>query len=198
MVSFHLSLDLLDTNIDFPENCFDMVVFSHCSWYFEHPNMLASLFERVRPWAKRLAYAEWKLVPDRFSQLPHILAALLQTHILSLCPTAHRYNVVSLITPALAREMAERAGWRIVEQAELDCSVLQDAVWEGRVAHELVDEFAPRLDDYAKSAVLAEQQLLIATEQLIGGGSSRNPRDRERLILSRAIQSLPTHTFLAI
>lgn len=198
LVSFHVCLDLLDPEVDFEENAFDMIVFSHSSWYFEHPQILSSIFRRAHRWAKRLAYAEWNLMPNRFSQVSHLLAALLQTHILSLCPTASRYNVVSLITPAMAREMAEEAGWQIVRRTELDCSTLQDGIWEGRVAHELVRDFAPCLDDYARSLVLAEQQLLIATERLLGGATSLNPEERELLIRGGKIHSLSTHAFVAM
>jgi len=197
-VTFHVSMDLLDPKIDFAKDTFDMVVFSHCSWYLDHPKTLAALFQRARGWAKRLAYAEWNLVPDRFSQVPHVLAALLQTHIISLCPSAHRRNIVSLIPPALAREMAEKAGWRIAQHIEIDCSRLQDAVWEGRVAHELANEFTPHLDEYSKSVVQAEQYLLSATEQFIGGASSRDPKVRERLMSERKIQSLSTQAFIAV
>lgn len=194
--SLHLGLDLLDERVDFPPDSFDMVVFSHCSWYFERPGLLAELFRRARPWAKSLAYAEWDLIPRSHEQTPHLLAALLQLNVLALCPSAPRRNVVSLILPEDARRMAEEAGWRLVRQREFETSSLQDVVWEGRVAHELA-AFSERMTPAARSLIEGQQRLLIELERRIGGASSKDPRNRVGLIAENRVKSLNAWAFLA-
>ena len=64
-VEFRLSTDLLDETLDFPSKAFDLVVFSHCSWYMARAKVLEESFQRVRPWAVCLGYAEWDLHPSR-------------------------------------------------------------------------------------------------------------------------------------
>ena len=195
-VTLRMGLDLLDPDVDFPPDSFDLVVFSHSSWYLEQPDMLRALFARTRPWAKALAYAEWNLIPECFEQLPHLLAALLQLNVLALYPGARRRNVVSLILPEQARRMAGETGWRIGRQRGFDTANLQDAVWEGRVAHELA-EYRERMDPYARGVVDGQRQLLLAVEQALGGASSKDPQARAGLIRQGCFKSLSTHAFLA-
>jgi SAM-dependent methyltransferase len=197
VTSFRVGLDLLENDIDFPPKSFDMVVFSHCSWYFERPDVLGALFSRVRPWAKSLAYAEWSPIPDSLAQLPHLLAALLQLQVLALYPGAVRRNVVSLILPRQAREMAASSGWRIVRRHICDTVSLQDAVWEGRVAHELA-QFRHKMNPAQNAFIASCQELLATVEERIGGGSSLHPEARQELIDAGRLHSLPTEAFLAV
>ncbi len=203
-VTFHVCMDLLDSGVDFPEKSFDMAVFSHCSWYLETPGMLESLFRRVRPWAKRLAFAEWDIVPSRISQLPHFFAAMMQSHILSLCPAAYRdavesggglYNIVSIITPDLAKHMAQNAGWTIERETSFDCAALQDGVWEGRVAHELADEYSGILGECARNMVETEQLILRCLERRVTGSSVTNPKEKQQ---KGRTESLSTYAFNAV
>lgn len=80
-IDFRLSTDLLSPDLAFQYGAFDLVVFSHCSWYMSPAAELQKSFERVRPWARRLGYAEWDLVPRTVRQMPHFVAILLQIHI---------------------------------------------------------------------------------------------------------------------
>jgi SAM-dependent methyltransferase len=194
--SLRLGLDLLDEDVDFPPDSFDMVVFSHCSWYFEQPETLAGLFRRTRRWAKSLAYAEWDLLPRGYEQVPHLLAALLQLNVLALCPSARQRNVVSLILPQDARRMAEQGGWRLARERDFDTSSLQDAVWEGRVAHELA-AFSARMTPYARGVIEGQQRLLAELERRIGGATSRDPGSRAGLIKENRIKTLNAYAFLA-
>ena len=61
-IEFRVSTDLFDEGLDFPLKAFDLVVFSHSSWYMTSAKVLQESFRRVRPWAVRLGYAEWDLV----------------------------------------------------------------------------------------------------------------------------------------
>jgi len=114
-ITFQVSTDILSPAIEFPHNMFDLVVFSHSSWYLTDPEELLKLLVRVRPWAKRLAYAEWDIVPQNSMQVPHMLSVLLQVHLKALIPQLDVLNVGSLILPQDVRSMAETAGWNIID-----------------------------------------------------------------------------------
>jgi len=121
-IDFLLSTDLLESQWDFPEKTFNLAIFSHSSWYMSSPQELYRLFARVRPWARYLGYAEWDLRPRCRRQIPHALAAILQTHVQRVWTQALPANVHSLILPEDARLWAERAGWNIVKEQIVDTS----------------------------------------------------------------------------
>ena len=126
-IEFLRSTNLLDPHIDFPENAFDLAVFTHSSWYMSSPQELQQLFARVRLWARRLGYAEWDARPRHLQQLPHLLAVLLQAHAHSVASQTSIANVRSLILPEHARLLAENAGWTITEEKIIDTSTRSSA-----------------------------------------------------------------------
>jgi ubiquinone/menaquinone biosynthesis C-methylase UbiE len=163
-IEFLLSTDLLDPQIDFPENAFDLAVFSHSSWYMSSPQELQQLFARVRLWARRLGYAEWDVRPRHLQQLPHLLAVLLQAHAHSVAPQTSTANVRSLILPEHARLLAENAGWTITEEKIIDTSTPlgYGKAWEIHKALEMAEALTAS-DDVAeevRSLLTAEKRLL--------------------------------------
>src|SRR5262249_25253289 len=182
-IEFLLSTDLLDPHIDFPENTFDLVVFSHSSWYMSSPQELHRLFARVRPWARGLGYAEWDARPRHLQQLPHLLAVLLQVHAHSIAPQTSPANTRSLILPDQGRLLAEKAGWSIIEERIIDTSTLlgYGKIWEIQKAIEMAEALI------ASDAVAEDVRgLLTAEKQLL----SRLSRETRNL-------SLSTYAFLA-
>jgi len=163
-IEFLLSTDLRDSHIDFPENAFDLAVFSHSSWYMSSPQELQQLFTRVRLWARRLGYAEWDARLRHLQQLPHLLAVLLQAHAHSVAPQTSTANVRSLILPEDARLLAENAGWTITEEKVIDTSTPlgYGKSWEIHKALEMAEKLIAS-DDVAediRSLLTAEKQLL--------------------------------------
>lgn len=163
-IEFLRSTDLLDPHIDFPENAFDLAVFSHSSWYMSSPQELSRLFARVRPWARRLGYAEWDARPQHLQQLPHLLAVLLQAHAHSVAPQTSTANVRVLILPEQARLLAENTGWTLREEKIIDTSTPlgYGKSWEIHKAIEMAEALTAA-DDVAadvRSLLTAEKQLL--------------------------------------
>jgi hypothetical protein len=152
--------------IEFPPNMFDLAVFSHSSWYLSEPEELLKLLVHIRPWAKRLAYAEWDLVPQNIMQVPHMLSVLLQIHLKSLMPQIDVMNIGSLILPQDARSMAETAGWSIIDEKRIHSSTLlkDGKVREIQNALTLVEQFtqhrADSLSHYAYTSLISEAKLL--------------------------------------
>ncbi len=165
-ITFKTSTDLMNPEIEFPQHMFDFVIFSHNSWYLTEPEELLKLFIRVRPWAKRLGYAEWDIVPQNITQVSHMLSVLLQTHVKALMPQIEMLNVGSLILPQDVDSMAETAGWNIKDQKRINSSTsLKDGKgWEIQNARFLVKEFKQQrtdsISDYAYASIIAEAKLL--------------------------------------
>ncbi len=159
-----LSTDLLDPQVDFPENAFDLAVFSHSPWYMSSSQELHRLFARVRPWARRLGYAEWDARPQHLQQLPHLLAVLLQVHAHSVAPQISTANVRSLILPDQARLLVENAGWTITEEKIIDTSTPlgYGKSWEIHKALEMAEELiaSDNVSEDVRSLLTAETQLL--------------------------------------
>ena len=167
-ITFQVSTDIMSPTVEFPSTMFDMAVLSHSSWYLTAPEELQKIMERLRPWAKQLAYAEWDIVPQNIMQVPHMLAVLLQVHLKALLPHLEVLNVGSLILPQDVRSMAETAGWSIVVERRIGSStMLKDGKgWEIQNALHLVEEYiSQRTDDvsqYASASIIAEAKLLSA------------------------------------
>ena len=163
-IEFLLSTDLLDPHRYFPKNAFDLAVFSHSSWYMSSPQELYRLFARVRPWARRLGYAEWDARLRHLQQLPHLLAILLQAHAYSIAPQTSTANVRALILPEHARILAENAGWTITAEKIIDTSTLlgYGKSWEIHKALEMAEALLASDDvaDDVRSFLTAEKQLL--------------------------------------
>jgi len=165
-IEFLLSVDLLAPQLAFPEHTFDLAVFSHCSWYLSSPRELYRLFARVRPWAKRLAYAEWDARPRHLHQLPHVLAIVLQAQMHSIAPQLSTANIRSLILPEDARLLARDAGWIIKEEKSVDTSIPlgYGKSWEIHKALEMAEQFAVSddvlLPEGVRGMLLVRKQLL--------------------------------------
>ena len=182
-IEFLLSTDLLDPHRDFPENAFDLAVFSHSSWYMSSPQELQRLFTRVRPWARRLCYAEWDARPQYLQQLTHLLAVLLQIHAHSVAPQTSTANVRSLILPEHARLLAENAGWTITEEKIIDTSTPlgYGKAWEIHKALEMAEALT------ASDDVAEDVRRLLAAEKWLLRWMAHETRN----------MSLSTYAFLA-
>ncbi len=184
-IEFRTSTDLLHPEVLFPEKAFDVVIFSHSSWYFSEPEELFQLFMRVRPWAKRLGYAEWDIFPRNIMQVPHMLSILLQVHLKAFKPQMSLLNVHSLILPQDVYQMAERAGWKVIHERQVDSSTL---LWDGKdseiryalkLAEEFVQDEEKGVSEYARDFINTEKKLL------------------SRIAKETQMMSLSTYAFLA-
>jgi SAM-dependent methyltransferase len=134
-IDFRFGFDVLDST--FPDDTFDHVVLSQCAWYFASLDQLRATLARVRPWAKRLCFAEWDLRPSAHEQLAHLLAVQIQGMIEA---TGERGNG-NIRTPfsreTLLRILAE-SGWQATEPRTIDTTGLHDAAWEITNCREVV------------------------------------------------------------
>jgi SAM-dependent methyltransferase len=162
-IDIRFGVDLVDGAIGFDPDAFDAIVLAHCSWYFGSQQELRRLLTRIRPWARRLYFAEWDLTVRTVDQLPHLLAVLIQGTV----EAAGARGIGNVRTPfsrTRTRTNLAAAGWRIMSDEPLIAPEMQDADWEINAALHLVDHesrFAA-LPDALRDLVASEADTLRA------------------------------------
>lgn len=106
---------------------FTTIVFSHCLWYFGSTNEVLEAFKAAQKHGvKYMLLAEWSLRAGNMSAVPHVLAALLQSH----APVPEG-NIRLLLSPYAIKSLAEQAGWTMDrEDIVTPQPELQDGRWE--------------------------------------------------------------------
>ncbi|CAM3278038.1 class I SAM-dependent methyltransferase [Filibacter tadaridae] len=123
------NIDILDATVDFPEEAFDYIVFSHCSWYLQSAEELEGLLRKIRKWGKKLCFAEWDARIQTVEQYPHFLAVLIQSQY-ECFKESSLSNIRTLFTPADIKRILKNASWTIVDEQSIYSPDLQDGKWE--------------------------------------------------------------------
>lgn len=136
-MAFHFEMDF--ESFESSES-YDLVVFSHSSWYFNNPEDLLHYFKKLRSMTKSIAFAEWDLDFTHISQRAHFCAA----SILALYSNFVKNdgNIQNLFHKEQIRELLEKAGFQNVKQGRVNATYLQDAQWEKSYANSIRREFA--------------------------------------------------------
>ncbi|MGM9950495.1 MAG: SAM-dependent methyltransferase, partial [Lysinibacillus sp.] len=135
-ITFAFETDLLDIVVDEP---FDVVVLSHCSWYFRDPEQLQRYFSYCTKLAKRICVAEWDVHFRERSQLPHFYAI----SILALYSqfVENDGNIQHVFSKGQLIQMMETSGWTLKESKTIDATYLQDGGWEVDYARSVEQDF---------------------------------------------------------
>jgi ubiquinone/menaquinone biosynthesis C-methylase UbiE len=128
-IRIDFNIDILSPEVDFQENSFDYIVFSHCSWYTKSVSELLNIMKKVKKWGKQLCFAEWSTTIHTIEQYPHLLAILIQAQYEAFKHNSES-NVRTLLTPNDLKEIIEQAGWRMIKDRTIDATDLQDGKWE--------------------------------------------------------------------
>ena len=128
-IKMEYEVDVVSPETDFPEDSFDIIVLSHCSWYFQSNEELQDILRKARIWGKRLCFAEWDPRIKTIEQLPHLLATLIQAQY-EAYKVNSTSNVRTFITPNDIKTIAQEAGWTITDEQSISSPDLQDAQWE--------------------------------------------------------------------
>jgi hypothetical protein len=121
----------------FPDDAFDHVVLSQCAWYFASLDQLRATLARVRPWARRLCFAEWDLRPATHGQLAHLLAVQIQGMVEATGERGDGNVRTPFSRETLLRILAE-TGWQAGEPRTVDTARVHDAGWEIAICREIV------------------------------------------------------------
>ncbi|MGE6487001.1 class I SAM-dependent methyltransferase [Paenisporosarcina sp. NPDC076898] len=161
-IHMEFEVDVIAPDIDFPENTFDYVVLSHCSWYLKSTDELYELLKKSRKWAKQLCFAEWDPRLQTMEQYPHFLAVHIQAQYECFKKSSWS-NVRTLFTPNDLISIARKAGWTITNEQSVYSSELQDGKWEVEMTlsnyqNEL--EEIKQMPDKLKTLIISEVNLL--------------------------------------
>lgn len=180
-IKIDFEMDILSPKVDFPENSFDFIVLSHCSWYFKSSVELKELLTKIRRWGKKLCYAEWDSRINTIEQLPHFLAILIQAQY-ECFKEYSTSNVRTLFTPTDVKDVVEKSGWSIIKEQSISSNALQDGKWEVDLT---LNEYQSGLDDI--SGIPSKLKSLIKSEVNL----------LEESIKNHDIQPMSTFAFIA-
>ena len=180
-VKVDFNVNILSSEVEFPEKYFDFIVLSHCSWYLKSPEELHDILRKIKKWGRTLCFAEWDTRVHTKEQIPHFLSVLIQAQYECFKENSLS-NIRTLFTPMDIKTIAENAGWKIVAENTIDSSQLQDGKWE--MEYVLADyknelEFAENLPTKFKALIQSEIYLLEAASN------------------QGNVKSMSTYTFLA-
>lgn len=136
-ITFHFEMDFDKFE---SKSLFDIVVLSHCSWYFKQPEDLLYYFKKLRTMTKRICIAEWDLDFISMSQRAHFCAA----SILALYSNFvnNEGNIQNLLNKKQIQLLLEEADFQIEKQITVDATYLQDGHWEKSYANSIRPEFS--------------------------------------------------------
>ncbi|MEY9968479.1 SAM-dependent methyltransferase [Streptacidiphilus sp. MAP12-16] len=149
-MDIRFGVNVLDEATQFPDDAFDYVVLSHCSWYFASLEQLRRTLDRARPWARRLCFSEWSLQPQCAAQLPHLLAVLIQGQVEAQGARGNGNVRTPFSYESLARSL-DAAGWRPTARRDVDTLSMQDADWEVDACLRMIDS-SERLEELPRLA----------------------------------------------
>jgi len=155
----NFNMDILSGEVDFPDNHFDVIVLSHCSWYLKSVEELMDTLKMLRKWGRKLCFAEWDARFNTLEQYPHFLSVLIQAQYECFMDDSLS-NVRTLFTPDDVKACAGIAGWQIKDDATIDSPELQDGKWE--IDHVLSDfqiDFKSDDSSPSKFRTLLESQI---------------------------------------
>lgn len=181
-IRIDFNIDILSPEVEFQENSFDYIVFSHCSWYTKSASELLMIMEKVRKWGKQLCFAEWSTNINAIEQYPHLLSILIQAQYEAFKHNSES-NVRTLITPHDIRAIAEQAGWQIIKDSIIDSPDLQDGKWEvDKVRTDFSSELSEikNMPEKLKDLIRSEVSIL------------------ELFLESRTIKPLSVYSFIAL
>jgi len=128
-IDFRYQVDVLDLSVSFPDDAFDAIVFAHGAWYFASFDHLRRTLERIRPWSKRLCFAEWDLTPETTDQIAHFLAVTIQGEI-EAYKTVSEANVRTPFPLSRFVSLLNQTGWDLSALSRMNTESLQDGMWE--------------------------------------------------------------------
>lgn len=149
----------------------DYIVFSHCIWYFDSPELLTEMLKLAKHRARNVLVAEYALKATRKEAEPHLLAAIARASL-----EAHNKeseaNIRCLLGPKAIREAIEAAGYKFDKEDHLVPEAgLLDGSWEtGDVKSKqfFEDVEAHIKDDRVKAMLKASREAVIAATDALG------------------------------
>lgn len=144
-IQIDLNFDILTHSI---KTQYDVVVLSHCLWYFANTEQLLQVLKVARRVGKRICIAEWDLNVSHKGQLAHQYAVNIQ----GLYEVFHKTdaNIRTLFTLDDVNELLLQAGFKSNDHKIIFSKDLQDGRWEVNMADEVELSGTP-MEHYLKT-----------------------------------------------
>lgn len=136
-MTFHLETDFLTFT---PPADIDIVVLSHCSWYFASREQLVAYFTRMHDMNVRVCVAEWDMAFTHLEQRSHFCAASILALYSSFIDNDG--NIQHVWSKEQLRSMAQQAGFTLTHETIVDARFLQDGAWEKDYANYVAPQFS--------------------------------------------------------
>lgn len=121
--------NLLNDDIIFDDDEFDVVVLSHCLWYFPDYEIFEKILKKVKKYAKRVCIAEWNPLITNTNQLYHLHAAQIQSVVESFIENSDS-NIQTMFYPNDIKTAVVSAGYKISDTISIYSDDVYDAKWE--------------------------------------------------------------------
>ncbi|KAK1752306.1 S-adenosyl-L-methionine-dependent methyltransferase [Echria macrotheca] len=95
---------------------FDYVLFGHCIWFFDRPQILGELLKKLRPWTRAVLIAEFSFSTSIPAAFPHVLVAEYSSTVEALLDDREVWNIRCPLTPSQLIEAARRAGFALTAE----------------------------------------------------------------------------------
>ena len=128
-IKMSFGCDLLNDDIIFDDDEFDVVVLSHCLWYFPDYEILEKILKKVKKYAKRVCIAEWNPLITNTNQLYHLHAAQIQSAVESFIDNSAS-NIQTMFYPNDIKTAVVSAGFKISDTSSIYSDDVYDAKWE--------------------------------------------------------------------
>lgn len=128
-IKMSFGCDLLNDDIIFDDDEFDVVVLSHCLWYFPDYEILEKILKKVKKYAKRVCIAEWNPLITNTNQLYHLHAAQIQSAVESFIENSDS-NIQTMFYPNDIKTAVVSAGYKISDTSSIYSDDVYDAKWE--------------------------------------------------------------------
>lgn len=158
-IKMEFEVNVLSADTDFPENTFDCIVLSHCSWYMKSAEEFTDVLNKARKWGKRLCFAEWDTRIQDLEQYPHLLAILIQAQYESF-KTESDSNVRTLFTADDIKEIIKKSDWNILEEQTIYSPELHDGKWEVEQTLETDIESIHEMPEKLRKLIYSEVTML--------------------------------------
>lgn len=183
-IDVRLGFDVLANS--FPDDAFDHVVLAQSSWYFASLDQLRHTLVAARSWAPVLCFAEWDLRPDDASQLPHLLAVLIQGQLVTSGLTSG-WNVRTPFSREALLRVAESTGWHVDHVRAVDTTGLPDADWEIRACLDLAESSLGERTELAHDLLVSQLDVL----RSVAAASGDRPLPAYQLVARRSAGGQP-------
>ncbi|KAJ7594873.1 S-adenosyl-L-methionine-dependent methyltransferase [Mycena floridula] len=152
------------------DKSYDLVILSHCLWYFSSPSVIEETLRNLSAFTDSVCIAEWSLTGT--GATAHVLAALTQAA-LECRKAISESNVRTVVSPMTIKKLAENAGLILeTERVLIPSQSLEDGRWEvGHVVHQaFLEEISTVVqEDRERGVILAMRDAIQATIDTVGG-----------------------------